>query len=479
VSALRRLWQGVRAPSLTRRLVCAQMLLLTIVWSAGVAYLSVRISSDTVVLETPSQLDAVLALTDSLIGDPTRLEQVMRQADLASQDYENIGDAPFLTPKLLIEHGGKVLYRSEGTPSGIRTRELDRVESINADGTTWRARTRRSGLTGATATVIVPAGSFGVFVTLNSRGIYLLPLLFTLPLLMLPAWLSIRLALRPWHRIAAEVASRGPHDLRPLSFHPPHRELAAMTDSIDLLIARVRESVERERAFVADAAHELRTPLAAMRINVEALQQQMAGAGQHELLDGILRSAQRAGRLVNQLLVLMRSDIAETQPAERIALDVLLQDRMAALSGLASEAGVELELCASEGVIVEGRRDGLVSLVDNLVENALKYSPRGQQVRVSLDTEGPRAVLRVRDWGPGIPSTLRQRVFDRFYRALDHFGSGSGLGLAIARSVVKQHGGTIYLRDPDTGSGLLVEVTLPCLRVQPRGFDASLVPSRD
>lgn len=299
--------------------------------------------------------------------------------------------------------------------------------------------------------------------SINSRGYYLLPLLISLPFLLLPAWLSIRLAMRPWRKVAQEVAARGPRDLRPLAFKPPHGELAALVDNINALLQRVDASAARERSFIADATHELRTPLAAMRVNVEALQRQAHDPRQQELLDGILNSNSRAARLVGQLLRLTRSEVqaGTGEPPLPQVLDVLLQDRLAALSGLAQAHGVELELQAAVSLSVLGQRENLVSLIDNLVENAIKYSPRGASVMVSLHAQGNHAVLHVADQGPGIPPYLQARVFDRFFRAPQQVQPGSGLGLSIVASVVAQHGGTIALHRGNGGQGLLVEVCLP------------------
>jgi len=222
--------------------------------------------------------------------------------------------------------------------------------------------------------------------------------------------------MRPWRKVAQEVAARGPQDLRPLAFKPPHGELAALVDNINALLQRVDASAARERSFIADATHELRTPLAAMRVNVEALQGQAHDARQQELLDGILNSGNRAARLVGQLLQLTRSEVqaGAGELPRRQALDTLLQDRLAALSGLAQAGDIELELQASVSLSVPGQRESLVSLIDNLVENAIKYSPRGSSVTVSLHAERGQAVLHVADQGPGIAPALYARVFDRF-----------------------------------------------------------------
>jgi two-component system, OmpR family, sensor histidine kinase QseC len=263
--------------------------------------------------------------------------------------------------------------------------------------------------------------------------------------------------------VAQEVAARGPHDLTPLANKLPHQELAAMVDSINALLLRVSRSTQRERSFIADAAHELRTPLAAMRVNAEALQAHDCGPVQRALLNGILSSGNRAARLAGQLLQLMRSDAVACEPHAPLALDTLVQDRLASLSGLASHHGVDLELVAAEPVHVMGQRGSLVSLLDNLVDNAIKYSPPNGVVRVGLSRGADGVLLTVEDQGPGIAPELRTRVFDRFFRDPHQTQSGSGLGLAIAASVATNHGGRIELGDAE-GGGLLVRVSLPASR---------------
>jgi two-component system sensor histidine kinase QseC len=186
---------------------------------------------------------------------------------------------------------------------------------------------------------------------------------------------------------------------------------------------------------------------------------------QHELLNGILSSASRAGRLVGQLLQLMRSDATGSAPHIELGLDLLLQDRLAVLSGLAAHSAVELELSVAEPLRILGQREGLVSLIDNLVENAIKYSPPQAVVRVSLMRVAGQALLLVEDQGPGIAPELRARVFDRFFRDPRQTQSGSGLGLAIAAAVAASHGGRIELDDSE-GGGLLVRVQLPLAQLQ-------------
>ncbi|MGK5057225.1 sensor histidine kinase [Janthinobacterium sp. LB2P49] len=455
-----RFWAMLRRPTLVRRLMMAQMLMLTVLWSLAVAYVLLEGTSEA---NTVSRgvLHAIISVADNLAEQPQRQEQSLRAIDEALREEFEMGQVPELAPRILVWREGQLVYKSPAAPSGIRSAGPEQMEVVYIKGQAWRSRSLVEGAT--RVTVLEVGGAWQFFVTINSRGYYLLPLLISLPFLLVPAWLSIRLAMRPWRKVAQEVAARGPQDLRPLAFKPPHGELAALVDNINALLQRVDASAARERSFIADATHELRTPLAAMRVNVEALQGQAHDARQQELLDGILNSGNRAARLVGQLLQLTRSEVQAGggELPRRQALDTLLQDRLAALSGLAQAGDIELELQASVSLSVPGQRESLVSLIDNLVENAIKYSPRGSSVTVSLHAERGQAVLHVADQGPGIAPALYERVFDRFFRAPQQAQPGSGLGLSIVASVVRQHGGTIQLHSGNGGLGLLVEVRLP------------------
>ncbi|MGS0741657.1 ATP-binding protein [Glaciimonas sp. GG7] len=463
-----RIWKRLLQPTLMRRMLLGQMLLLTVLWSLLVAFVIYDGHHDRGLLHTDSIYDAFITAADSLADQPDRRDTLIRNVDRMLQyayDPEPEKNPGLLEigPGVVIIQGGKIIYRSEHVPASLHSTKLNEIEKIDIDGMHWYTRSRQSTKTDTRVTLAEPKDPVGYFLVINQRGYYLIPLILALPFLILPAWLSIRIGLKPWTRVAREVAERGPQDLTPLSIKPKHLELRSMVDNINMLLGRVEESALRERSFIADAAHELRTPLAAMRINVEALQQQQHNVAQRSLLNGIINSSDRATRLVSQLLQMMRSEATGQIGMDRLALHILLQDRLAVLSALGLARNIELELLAQQPIWIMGRREGLESLIANLVENAVKFSPENGIVTVSLTRVGAQAVLHVADQGPGIPKALRERVFDRFFRAPDQSESGSGLGLAIAQSVAQQHGGKIFLGDAPGGSGLLVAVTLPSI----------------
>lgn len=293
-------------------------------------------------------------------------------------------------------------------------------------------------------------------------GLVIVPIVVSGMLLVIPAWLAVHVALRPWCKVNEEISARGPSNLAPLAFQPKQQELRPLVQSVNDLLERLREGAQRERQFVADAAHGLRTPLAAMRVNVEALQHRVTDARSSELLEGIVHSGDRAARFVGQLLQLTRTDVVDAAAAlQPVALESLVNDCLATLSALARQRGIELQLDAPLPVKVWGDAESLASMIDNLVENAIKHSPAQGAVFVSVESNQDDAMLTVTDQGPGIAPALRSRVFDRFYRCPGQTQTGSGLGLAIVKAAVERHGGSVSLATGTSGQGLRVEVTLP------------------
>lgn len=457
-------WQRWTRPTLVRRLLLGQVATLALLWSVLVGLFLVEAFNQDL-YGARDAYDAVFSVAENLADRPDLQHASLQALDVALREAYGDKNEPALAPSVLVWQAGRLVYRSKGAPEAIRNTRDDTVERLFVEGRHWRASTRQSARSDTRVALVTPSDRKQLIVTFNSRGYYLLPLIISIPFLLLPAWLSIRLALRPWREVSAEIAARGPKHLTPLAFRPRHAELRPLVDSVNALMHRLSDSAARERNFIADAAHELRTPIAAIRINVEALQaQHRLNAHQSELLGGVLRSIDRATRLVGQLLRLMRSSAEiDASPSEPLALDELLQDRLATLSGLAQARGVELELVTTErGLCVTGVRESLTSMVDNLLENATKYSPPAGVVTVRLSREADQAVLTVTDQGPGIDAALRERVFDRFFRTPDQLQTGSGLGLAIVKSVVEKHGGQIALGvDPGGSGGLRVTVRLP------------------
>jgi two-component system, OmpR family, sensor kinase len=459
---LRRTWRAIVTPSLTRRLVLAQIGLMVVIWSVMV-FLIIRDIAYTDQWYAPRLLNnratMILAVVDGLRDRPVELHAALTRIDEFQRNEHREEDSMGLRMTLMVLDGDELLYVTPGERRKVHTDKPFVIEHSVQDGQRFRTYMQPSVNSTARVVLLMPADAEAVFIALWSRGFLLLPIVVSLPVLLIPAWITVWLGLKPFRKVAAEIAAKGPDDLAPLAYRPKHAELRALGKSVDGLMERLREGVARERRFIADAAHELRTPLAAMRINVEALRQRPHGPEDELLLEGLVHSGDRATRLVSQLLSLMRSDaVPEEARQSGIRLDELAQERLAILGGIARAHRVELELDAPAEVSIPGERQGLTTLLDNLIENAIKHSPADGVVRVAVSKDAAGVRIDVEDAGPGIPRELRERVFERFYRAPDQSLPGSGLGLSIVRSVADAHGATVSLEDGAGGRGLRVRV---------------------
>ncbi len=284
------------------------------------------------------------------------------------------------------------------------------------------------------------------------------PLVYSLPFLLLPAWFIVRIGLRPLRAIARAVARRGASDLAPLP-ESPYRELAPLVDAINRLMTRLSERLAREQEFLADAAHELKTPLSVVQINAHLLETAQDPAQRQQAAAGLREGVARATHTVHQLLAFERArlDAAATASAP-LDLAALLRDRLALAAPLAMQRGIEIELRADQACVLPLQRESVAALLDNVIGNAIKYSPDGGQVDVVLDRVDGGVRLSVRDQGPGIAPELRARVFERFYRVPGQDSAGSGLGLSIAERAAARNAGRITLdRAPGGGLDVLIE----------------------
>jgi two-component system OmpR family sensor kinase len=286
----------------------------------------------------------------------------------------------------------------------------------------------------------------------------LVPLAVALPLLALLIWFVVGRGLAPLTGLARSVAARGPRALDPLPEARVPDEVRPLVASLNDLLARLGRALDRERAFIGDAAHELRTPLAAVALQLQLLERVPEGSEREQALARLKAGVGRSARLVGQLLDLARQDEAVTDRLPtRVDLATVAREVVVEQAPQAQARGIDLGLDAS-AVEVEGDAESLRVALGNLVDNAIRYTPTGGKVDVRVRTAGDEVVAEVLDTGPGIPAEERERVFDRFYRGGAAAGSGSGLGLAIVREIARRHGATVELRDRDGGQGFCAGV---------------------
>ena len=272
-------------------------------------------------------------------------------------------------------------------------------------------------------------------------------------------WWIVGASIRPLRETAVSVGRRNEQDLRPVDTGSSPREARPLLDALNRLLERVSATLASERRFTADAAHELRTPLAAIRANAQVLLGARDAAERDQTARDLLASVDRGTRLVDQLLALARADQSVAPERFRVQdLASVAADQLRQHASQAKGRNIRLESELAPAMM-RGDAALLAVMIRNLLDNALRYGPEGSQIRVATRVVGDQVELRVEDQGSGIPPEERQRVFERFHRLAGSRASGSGLGLSIVLRIVEQHGGSVVIEDAAGGQGTRVRVS--------------------
>nr|WP_254226985.1 ATP-binding protein [Burkholderia gladioli] len=294
------------------------------------------------------------------------------------------------------------------------------------------------------------------------------PLILLLPFLGAAVWMIVGRGMRPLRRVTRAVESRRPEALDPLPDNPLPQEVQPLVHALNGLLARLAAALDTQKAFVADAAHELRTPLAAVQIQAQLVARAQDDETRREALADLQSGVTRATRLAEQLLALARSEPDGATVREPVALADVLAHCVSAQAVVAQRRNIDLGIEEAQPAIIDADIGALRVMLNNVLDNAVKYTPDGGRIDVSLSFDEGRALVRVADSGPGIPPEERERVFDRFYRdssaRMRTDVSGSGLGLAIVKRVAAQQRATVTLGESPAG-GLLVEIAFPGARL--------------
>lgn len=296
----------------------------------------------------------------------------------------------------------------------------------------------------------------------------MLPLLLIAPMLLLVVAWAVRRSLRPLRVLSHELENRAATSADPIEPGSVMLEMQPVVRAMNGLFARTRKAFDAQQAFVADAAHELRSPLAALKLQIQMLERAPDDASRAIALSRLEAGADRATHLVEQLLALARADLGAREASAPTPLAQAARLALSDTLELAQSRGVDAGLEQSDPCIVRAPPDGLRVLVRNLLDNAIRHTPAGGRVDLRVRRQDAKVVLEVDDSGKGIPLEERPRVFDRFYRGEGAPPGGSGLGLAIVQSVAERSAASIELLDSPLG-GLRVRVT----------FDVAEIPAHD
>ena len=330
---------------------------------------------------------------------------------------------------------------------------------LRVDGDNWRVYVADT--QGAQHVQVVQSGAFRAHLAAGRALGVIAPVLILLLLSALILWGVVEMISRAIGDIARQAAQQDEHSIAELPLAHVPREISPLIVSFNSLLARLRDAFTTQRRFVQDAAHELRTPIAAIGLQLETLRGDVCCGETQERFKQLEQGIQRSQRLVDQLLRLSRQESATGDAAPTdVDVSAVLRDSINGLIVLADQRRIDLGLLPTSVTTAPLRCPSadLRSVLDNLIENALRYTPEGGVVDVRLALEDGKLAVEVIDSGPGIPQELMDRVFDRFFRVPGTGARGSGLGLAIARSAAQRCGLRITLRNREDASGLIARV---------------------
>ncbi len=393
---------------------------------------------------------SVLAETETLFDYQLRQMalSLRDQGEIAPDQANALADEQLDFVIQIWSADGRAIYASRPHPD-LPARALLGLADVAAGGQVWRTF---SVTTGARVIQVAQPRRIRQSLAADAALRSVTPLAVLAPLLALAVWWLVALTLKPLQRVAEDVKARDEQSLQPLPTQGMPDEVAPLVVALNALLHRLERSFGTQRAFVADAAHELRSPLTALKLQIHQLERADDAPTRAAAAAALTAGIDRAVRLVEQLLALARSEPgAPPVAATEVDLAEVVRGALAEVAPLAIARGTEIELHAVNAVPLRGDAAALAILVRNLADNAVRHAPPGSRIDVSVAHDDGHPLLVIDDSGPGIPAADRDRVFDRFYRRGEADAEGSGLGLAIVRGVADRHGAVVSLDDSPLG----------------------------
>jgi two-component system sensor histidine kinase QseC len=436
----------MKRPGIRRRLVLLLSVSVALVWAGMLAWSYVATRD-----EVAEQADARLeegARTIMLLDLPKLA--ALASAPLEDDDDDDGDDGDVQLRFQVWDRAGTLRLRSRGAPH-VGFKDDNGHAMISQDRYRWHTYAMRDKVAGYQVRVFERPGVRGKLVDETAQQMAQV-LLVGLPLLALLAWISIGIGLRPLRQVSAAIALRDAGKLDPIDLAGTPVEVQPLVDALNRLLLRLAASMAHERAFTADAAHELRTPLAAIKIQAEVALAAVDDDERSHAMRQIIQGVNRTTHLVRQLLLLARLDQPAVQaPRQPIDLGQLAADSAARYAGAALDKAMELALDADSACIVHGDPVALAVMVDNLIDNAVKYGSTGGRILVLVRARPP--TLAVLGDGPAIDAATQARLRDRFYRAEGNAAEGSGLGLSIVDKIAQAYGAQLALGPGLDGAG--------------------------
>lgn len=448
-------------PSLYRRLLWVSLSSILVVWCLLLLWFYVEVTqvgSGYFDRDLRGVAQTIASVYSVEFKEPERSQLIAKQVEQFSRSYSDAAMPAKEFVYRVIDQQGKVLSQSENWPHLPTPKDIALPSSDGA----WRSLMVNSD-NGILQVQVAIASSFVRRAAIEILVFFLLPLLLALPLVMLFLQQGFRCALRPVTELANAIRTREPDAVQPLVNQSSHyKELVPVFDAVNALLLRLSAHREAERRFFADAAHELRTPLAALGAQVHLLQTAENANERAAIADLLQASIERNAALVGKILVLSRLEAESAKVAQQsFNLAALARATVARHAPHAIERGSELSFDGVAELAYCGDPLAIESMFDNLIDNAIRHCPSGTSICVEVEGGHFFARISVADNGPGIAAQWREEVLKRFVRLPEATATGSGLGLAIVQRVVDLHAGTIMLGDGLEGRGLGVEIRLP------------------
>jgi two-component system sensor histidine kinase QseC len=434
--------------SLKQRLLLLSLSTVVVVWLAAAVFTYFDARE-----EFGEILDAHLAQSAELL-----IIQASHDLDEVETEHTPLLHKYSLRVAFQVWEGGRVLRLHSASAPGLPLADLEQGYSDKIiDGERWRVfstwdASRKNLIQVAELTKEREELSRDV------AGNMLKPLWFSLPILAFLLWLAITHSLRPLDKLTSEVAQREPDNLAPLDAESAPREVLPLIERLNRLFVRIENSLQKERRFTADAAHELRTPVAGIKAQAQVARAASSDNERTRALDNAIIGCDHAAHLIDQLLTLARIDTLGDETTEPCRLRAIAAEVIASLAPTALSRNVQLELIEGEEVSVLGNPALLRILLRNLIDNAARHTPPGTSVRIDVTEKPGQISLSVSDNGSGIPASELDKLGERFYRPLGTSASGSGLGLSIVKRIAEIHSASMHLSTPETGNGLSVSI---------------------
>ncbi len=443
---------------------------LAIVGNLVLSHKDIQKQLDTQLVHTAVSMRALL----SLHLTPADIETIQKNLLTDRQREQNMPIVPNRIPlsnaaeenSFFIEFqvwgpDNQLIIRSPGAPLTPFTNGVIGLSSVNLKNQDWRVYTVK-----AQANQIVMIAEHANYRQalenrLTQDSIFIM--LLSYPFLGVLIWFIVGRALQILKKVTREVSHRAPSYLQPFDLTSVPSEIIPLIEALNNLFGRLQDAFEREKRFTADAAHELKTPLAAISAQAQVALRTNDDQSRRQALSKILAGIHRSTHVIQQLLTLSRMvPEATIKEAVPIRLSREVADIAAMLAPEAINKNIEIEFLTPDSTAcISGNATALGILIRNLIDNAIRYTPKGGWIKISIEENPKQVILIVQDNGPGIPQELRERVFERFYRIVGNESPGSGLGLGIVLQIAKLHSAEILLLTPESGAGLEVRVLFP------------------